>query len=377
MAGAAATLRKRSVDDLFGGSIVLRDMDPRGGVLAASESERSGKVRGRAWPPRKRDPGYADVLLELIGRYGEPGAILYVGDSLPQDGAAIRGLRKAGPPGRVWGFICRPAELGTAQRNEIVDGVFLGCEWSTLSAFVEYAQEDGLVFGPNTWALFDLDCTVYAAKGREEKSLEKARSEAVRTFVQSTIPGVGLEPARVEDLYREFEQDRFHGLTEDNLDHVVALVLATMCGLTDVGAMRGAASSGQFDFVQTIERMLSDASGGRGREAPPGALNALEEVYLGALAGDPTPCKGVRRHEALATAARMLPDAAGRSRIHLNREVIDLLGWAVAAGGQILAVSDRPTEATVVINGDEVVDLMAIPMAVRGRPLRSVPLRRG
>lgn len=369
-------MRERSVADLFGGSIVLRDMKPRGGALASPRPVPGGLAPGGIWPPRKRDDGYASALLGLIGRHGDPGAIVYVGDSLLQDGAAIRGLRRAGPPGRVWGFLCRPAEPGAA-RNEIVDGVFLGHAWSALSAFVEYAQEDGLVLDSNTWVLFDLDCTVYAAKGREEDPLEEARSEAVRTFVRSKVPALGSAPDRVEGLYREFEQDRYRGLTQDNLDYVVALVLATTCGLADVGAMREAASSGSPAIARVIEEVLSEATSGAGREVPPEAFDALEEIYLGALEGDPTPCKEVRRHEGLATAARMLPDAAGGERIHLNREVIELLGWVAAAGAQILAVSDRPVEATVVSNGDDAVDLMTIPMAIRGRPLRSVQLRRG
>ncbi|HEY7950222.1 MAG TPA: hypothetical protein VID51_05235 [Solirubrobacterales bacterium] len=360
--------------DLFGGAIMLRDMNPRGGVLATPEAMRGGMVWGAAWAPRKRDAGYARALLNVIERHGDPGGIVYIGDSLLQDGAAIRGLRQVGPRGRVWGFLCRPTG-SRPEQGKLADGIFLGSEWSSLSAFIECAQEDGLRFDQDTWVLFDLDHTVYAAKGREEEPLERARSEAVFAYVKSKVPAASFELARAECLYHEFEQDRYRSLTQDNLDYVGALVLAALCGLTDVGAVREETRLADPGIALVIERMLDKASMRVDPEVSSEALEALEGVHLGALAGDPTPCKEIRRHECLATAARMFPDTGDADRICLNREVVDMLDWVVSAGAQILAVSDRPVEAAVAAHGGEDVDLMTIPMSIRGEPLPSMPLR--
>ncbi|HZJ12339.1 MAG TPA: hypothetical protein VFD26_06765 [Methyloceanibacter sp.] len=360
--------------DLFGSAIVLRDMNPRGGVLAGAAAMRGDTVRRAAWPPRKRDAGYADALLGLIERHGEPGGIVYVGDSLLQDGAAIRGLRRAGPPGRVWGFLCCPGVL-PAEQGETADGIFLGSEWGSLSAFVESAQEDGLRFGPDIWVLFDLDHTVYGAKGRNDEPLERARSEAVCTYVKSKIPAASFELTRAKRLYSEFEQDRYRDLTQDNLDYVVVLVLAVLCGLADIGAVREYARLADSGIALVIERILSRVSLRADLKASPEALTALEGARLGAVAGNPTPCKEVRRHECLATAEAMLSGADDAERICLNREVVDLLDAVVSAGAQVLAVSDRPVEAAVAECGVEGVDLMNIPMPIRGEPLPFISLR--
>lgn len=372
--GTRETVRKFSVTDLFGGAIMLRDMKPRGDVLAAPKARRNGAAPGAAWAPRKRDAGYADALLSLIERHGDPRGIVYIGDSLPQDGAAIRGLRRAGPRGRVWGFLCDPSGVRPGQR-EIVDGVFLGSEWSALSAFIECAQEDGLQFDQDTWVLFDLDQTVYAAKGRDEKPLVRARSEAVCTYVKSKLSAASFELARAECIYQEFEQDRYRSLTQDNLDYVVALVLAVMCGLTDIGAVREEARLVDSGIALVMERMLGEVLMRVGPAVSSEAREALERVHLGALAGDPTPCKEVRRHECLATAALMLPGLDDVDRICLNREVVDMLDRVVSTGARVLAVSDRPVEATVAARSGGDIDLMTIPLSISGEPLPSVTLR--
>jgi hypothetical protein len=361
------------VVDLFGGGIMLRDMKPRGGVLTAhGEREKAlDGSRGSVWAPRKRDAEYARALLDRIERHGSPDGIVYVGDSLLQDGAAIRGLRRLGPPGRVWGFVCCPSN-GVQRQDGIVDGVFLGSRWSALSAFVEEAQSEGLRFGRETRVLFDLDHTVYAAKGRDEEPLSEARSIAVCDYLKSKVPAESFEFARAEYLYREFEQDRYHGLTQDNLDYVVALALAVLCGLSDVSAVRKEAREAN-GIALMLERMLLEASVRAGLEV---ASEALEEIHLGALAGNPTPCKEVRRYECLATATQMLSGADQVGGIYLNREVVEMLDRVVLAGATVLAVSDRPVEATVAVRGDEEIDLMTIPMAIRGEALPPMPLRR-
>jgi hypothetical protein len=368
-------MRRRSVTDLFGDAIVLRDMRLRRDALATPEDRPGGISRETEWAPRKRDAGYARELLRLIESLGDPEKIVYVGDSLLQDGVAIRELRQVVSEDRVWGFLCHPNGVQPG-REGVVDGVFLGARWISLSAFIERAQEEGLRFGPGTWVLFDLDQTVYAAKGRDEEPLSRARSSAVGAYLESRLSAESFDSARAECLYREFGRDRYHRLTQDNLDYVVGLALAVLCGLTNVDALREEARRADSGIIPVIEQMLHRASMRVDSEVSSEAREALEEMRLGALAGDPTPCKNVRRRECLATAAQMLSGDENGGGICLNREVVELLEWVVSAGAQVLAVSDRPVEAASVTHCGEVIDVMTIPMPIRGESLPPLSLEK-
>jgi hypothetical protein len=366
-----------TVSDLFGDLILLRDLEPRAPTLDGIGALRAELGWDPIYIPRKSEPDYARALTRIIAGVtpGGPEQIIYVGDTLLNDGGAIRGLQHFGPPGGVWGFLCG-ATRGS-DTDFVVGRVYYGARWSSLAPFLRSAAAEGLALGERTYALFDLDQTVYAAKGRDDEPLLGARWDAVREYLESIVPSYKFDPSRAETLYREFDDDVYHPVTRDNLDYVVLLVLAVAAGLADASEIGNYSNSSRPSIGALAEELRRRASARIGHEDIGAVLDAIKAIYYNTLAGDQTPCKDFRQFECLAMARRMRGDEVIRTgadqRIVLNREVTDLIGFLRSTGTKLIAVSDRPVEAAVVEDdgpGGETTDLMKVPMAVRGVSLR-------
>jgi hypothetical protein len=79
-----------------------------------------------------------------------------------------------------------------------------------------------------------------------------------------------------------------------------------------------------------------------------------DDIYRRVKAGDPTPFKAFRRREYLETTAKMgnLPDNVPLARrlleeICLTQEVIEVGRWFRSRGCLVMALSDKPDEATM------------------------------
>lgn len=359
-----------SVADLFGDQIMLRDIEPRSPELDGIETFRDELGWDETFLPRKNEPEYAQALLRIMGGREEknPERIVYVGDTLLNDGGAIQGLQALGPPGRVWGFLCG-ATRARPERDFALDRIYFGSEWRSLHAFMGYAQADGLVFDAGTWVLFDLDQTVYAAKGRDDEALLRARWDGVCEYLESIVPAYKFDLARAQALYREFDRDEYHSVTRDNLDYVVLLVLAVASGLADAAEIRDFANSSKPGIGTLADELRRRAAMRVGHEDIDAVLNEVKAVSYNTANGDQTPCKEFRRYECLAMAARMRGEIVGEKedRILLNREVVDLIGCLRETPARLFAVSDRPIEAAVVEAEDadgSLTDLMTVPMAI-------------
>ncbi len=365
-----------SVADLFGDNIMLRDFEPRADSLDGIDVFRRDLGWDSIYVPRKNEPEYARALLRIMGGADAngPEQIVYVGDTLLNDGGAIRGLQAHGPRNNVWGFLCG-ATKAKPDSDFALGQIYFGAAWISLVAFLTHAQSEGLVLDERAWVLFDLDQTVYAAKDRDDEPLVRARWDAARAYLEQVVPGYKFDASRAEALYREFDRDDYHPVTRDNLDYVVLLVLAVASGLADATEIRDYASSSRPTIAALAEELRRRASMRVGHEDIAAVLDAVKAVYYNTLAGDQTPCKDFRRLECLAMAARMRGDVMGdiEDRIVLNREVVDVIRVLQRTGAHLFAVSDRPLEAAVALpeTDDESgeTDLMTIRMLTRGVPL--------
>lgn len=372
-----------TVSDLFEDLIVLRDLEPRAAELDGINVLRAALGWDPTYIPRKNEPDYAQVLLRIMEGVtpGGPEQVVYVGDTLLNDGGAIRGLQRQGPPAGVWGFLCGATKASHAD-DFVMGRVYYAARWSSLVRFLSHAIEEGLALHERTYVLFDLDQTVYAAKGRDDEPLLKARWDAALEYLKAIVPAYKFDPARAEALYREFDDDAYHPVTRDNLDYVILLVLAVAAGLADASEIRSYANSSRPSIGALAEELRRRASARVGHEDIAAVLDAIKAIHYNTLAGDQTPCKDFRRFECLAMAQRMrgksLTNTSTAQRIFLNREVIDAIQFLRSKRATLMAVSDRPVEAAVV-EGDseapestdmaETTDLMNVPMAVRGVPL--------
>lgn len=250
-------------------------------------------------------------------------------------------------------------------------------------SFVAQLQKSGFVLGSSTVAFFDLDQTVYAAKGRDDEPLRLARWEAIRAFLADTLGEESFDETRARAVYREFDQDAYHAITRDNMDYVVLLVLAVASGLSDSGEVREFGRSAHNDIGTLTAELYHRASRPRSHDKNRRLVDLIRAIHYNTLAGDQTPCKDFRTYECVHTAARMGGDATLQpaGRICLNREVVDLIDFLQSRGCLTMAISDRPPEAASAVHLGVEVDLMKIAMPLIGEPvsdsLRSVTIARG
>ncbi len=357
-----------SITDLFGSLISLRDLEPR-----APDVRGLGKLReelGLSAPfvPRKNDREYASVVASFAQDVaGSHPQIIYVGDTLFNDGTAICNLADQAA-GSVHGFLCNERGFGVTD-DFTIGPVYFANRWRSLDRFLGDARRKGLTIDENTVGFFDLDQTVYAAKGRDDEPLLRARWKALLSYLRDNVPPNRFDPEHIERIYRHLDQDAYHRITRDNMDYVALFVLAIAAGLCDSSELEEFAASGNNSIASLTERLYQRARFRLDHAEIDHVMDEIRRVYFNTLAGDQTPCKEYRRYECAATAAAMkgLDDVNRDARIVFNREVIDFIHFLRDRGAHVFALSDRPVEAAVIENDDVVVeDLMSIRMAESG-----------
>jgi len=373
------TAFRASIVDLFGDQICLRDLQPRTQRVRNLNALRDTLSLPSRFVPRKNEAAYARVLQyfanDLVPRQS---GIVYVGDTVLNDGTAIQNLSAlAGVP--VLGFLCN--EKGFSADSEFLLGpVYFARHWSSLIEFARAALRRGLGLGPDTVAFFDLDQTVYAAKGRDDEPLRDARWEAILAFLTDILPKQRFEQSRLEAIYRHFDSDSYHFITRDNMDYVVLLVLSVASGLCDVQEIEILTGEGKAGIAQITQLLHQRAIAAQsGAENADRLLGVIRAVHYNTVASDQTPCKEFREYECRHTAFRMRKSSLADGAIVLNREVLDFIAFLRERGVNVFAVSDRPTEAAVIEAEDRPPeDLMSIPMSASGTRileiLRSIDL---
>ena len=151
--------------------------------------------------------------------------------------------------------------------------------------------------------------------------------------------------------YRELNQVQYHSFTADNQDYLAYVCLIIGAGLCTLEELKEDIRQGHMvDFAQFIR--WADAK--LCRSGDPGLTDIHRAVYARFLSGDPTPFKAFRRQEYLSTVARMghLPDDVPmerrlREEICLTGEVMAAIQWFRSRGITMLALSDKPDEASV------------------------------
>ena len=342
-----------AVADFLGDNIIYRSLTPADPRLPGYEA--FVRSRGDASPvlPRKSDPAYAQVVLFILEqaqalRGAERGLreLIYIGDSVQLDMEAFRNLqRESGWP--TWAFIGRDtASEPPALRVE--DHVSYGNRWALLPDFLRRIGREGARLGGSSAVVVDLDKTVLGPRGRNDGSIDAARTAAALRCAEKTVPDAAVRE-RFVPVYEELNQPRYHFFTGDNQDYLVYIALATAAGLYDFEALKRDLADGRLstfaDFLDVVDRRVAKG------EAP-GLQGVHREVMDNYRKGDPTPFKSFRREEYLATVERMCADTRGRATevllgetITLNYEVAQALAYLGRRGLLLFALSDKPDEA--------------------------------
>ncbi|MGQ9681305.1 MAG: hypothetical protein ACUVX9_02080 [Anaerolineae bacterium] len=345
---------RTNLAEFLGDAVVYRNLEPADPRLPGLSRTWRDLGLASALVPRKADPDYARVIvhcLRLAQVMHAPGVALtnqiYIGDTRLLDGTAFRNIAEVSG-WRSLAFIASE-KLGEPPHMEREGNVLLANRWALLGDFLSLAEREGLIVGPGTAIIMDLDKTTYGARGRNDSAVDCARVDGVRETVAALL-GESFDLTAFQRAYDHLNTPRYHPFTADNQDYLAYICLAIGGGMI------------------SFEQLLADVQGGRLQDFG-GFLAAVEaaaehaEPRLAALhrdiasrvaAGDPTPFKEFRRREYLATMARLgqLADEVPleqrlKEEILITQEVREAALTCRRRGALLFGLSDKPDEAAL------------------------------
>jgi hypothetical protein len=347
-----------SLADVFGDLVIYRDLNAVDSRLPRyaeiwHEIGMDGPI-----PPRKLDMAYARALERLLTQaqdiarpHGRPlSEILYLGDNLSSDGGAFLNLRAlTGWPGWCLIAVERDEEALIKERDGVPgEGVYEANRWIATSHFLRKAKADGAALDERTVVLVDIDKTAIGARGRNDKSIDRARVAAIEATLADAI-GVNFNESEFRQAYAALNTARYHPFTADNQDNLAYVCLMIGAGMVTLDELVAQIADGRLKDCRELMAQMDARAG----EMPPGARTVHEDVYRLTLAGDLTPFKAFRVREYQETVSRMghLPDEAQLAQrlleeICATREVLEASEWLKGRGCLMVALSDKPDEAT-------------------------------
>jgi hypothetical protein len=345
---------KASLYDLVGDLVIFRDLDPVDPRLPrfVEAAAAIGVTNGAR--PRKHEAAYAQTMawyLRCARALDAPAAslaeIVYLGDTAMSDGNAFRNLRVAGG-WRGWAFI------GAEKDEELIvtekDGIYQANRWSALAEFASWLLNQGAALDARTALIVDIDKTALGARGRNDGAIDRARVTAIEITASEAL-GPTFDLTTFRHAYTAINQPRYHPFTADNQDYVAYVCLMVSAGFTTIEALLADVAAGK---LSGFGEFIAQVDAGRDR-LPSDALRGLHaDIYARVLTGDATPFKAFRRREYRETVGRMgcLPAHAALAQrlveeICLTREVLEFALWLRRRGCLLLALSDKPDEATL------------------------------
>lgn len=343
-----------SLYDLVGDLVVFRNLSPIDPQIPSYDQ--AWAEMGMAGPqrPRKQDPAFAQVLAWFLRRgraldgVRTPLAeLIYLGDTALADGNAFRHVRAAGG-WRGWAFI--GAERDESLAVDIKDGIYSANRWSALAEFAGWLLAEGAALDERTAVIVDIDKTALGARGRNDAAIDRARVAAIEHTVADAL-GPAFDQATFRRAYTAIIPPKYHPFTTDNQDYVAYLCLMVSAGFIGLEELLHQIETGELrsfaDFLARVDARQDMLAGAE--------LRTLHrDIYARVRAGDATPFKAFRRREYIETVGRMghLPaDAPLGQRlveeICLTREVFDFGRWLRDRGCLLMAVSDKPDEASL------------------------------
>jgi hypothetical protein len=352
---------RTAIHEFLADFIVYRNLAPLDERLPSLDEVREEANVARGVTPRKSQPAYARVIVQLLQAaraLDAPGTelkrLIYVGDTRMNDGTAFANVARAG----AWpGLAFIASEKAEPSPPEIVMGdegaLYLADRWDAIVDFERVCRERDFPIDTNTAVIVDLDKTALGARGRNDHVINQARVEAVRRTVGDLL-GDAFDPEAFRTAYDELNQTEYHPFTADNQDYLAYVCLILGSGLYRLEALSERVRGGEmtsFDqFIDEVEVRAGDLA--------PSLREIHKRIYARVQENDPTPFKAFRYSEYRATVERMGclgDDASARelltSEIVITQEVRETaLRWK-AAGALLFGLSDKPDEASIPTDG--------------------------
>lgn len=308
--------------------------------------------------PRKQDAPYAKAatyflkeIQRIRGVKTPVGELLFLGDTLFNDSQAFKNIRQFS---RWQGscFICTERVEQAPDLSADAEDVYTANRWSLLSEWLRQLRIQGFHLDERTAVVIDIDKTALGAKGRNDKTIDRARLAGIFRTMESVLGDAFNQPIFERD-YVELNRSKYHQVTADNQDYLAYICMVLNTNLISLDEVKREMETNSLDSFEQFVRwvgsrmMINPAAGGALREVH-------ETIDASVRNGDPTPFKRFRRQEFISTMENMghMPDTASVSEllqeeITLTEEVFTAAQWLKQRGCILLCLSDKPDEASM------------------------------
>ena len=331
--------KRDKLNTIFEDYIVFRELNPlKKGLPSFSELKKQLKLD---FLPRKKDIEYAKVLTSLFKKIGDFEKVIYFGDTYLNDGSVIKNLTELDEY-KVFGVITEEREQDYIKFK---GNVILNTKWRNLLPILEILERRGFLLDEKTIVVIDIDKTFIGARGRNNKAIDKARMDAIKSIIEDTLGEI--EEDRFDYIYSRLNRRNLHPFTGDNQD-IVAIMSIIFYG----------------DYY-ALGRFIREFYAGKWRE-PLEFFNAitispnektyklLEEVKENLSKRNPTAFPTFREREFSCTIKRIdfLPDESDvgkllKEEILITREVYEVGLIAKKKGALVFGLSDKPELSSI------------------------------
>jgi hypothetical protein len=355
---AYASFGRARLADFCDDWVVYRNLEPLDKRLHGLKTAYMDMELRSEMIPRKQDAAYAKAatyflnqIQRLRGVKTPLGELLFLGDTLFNDSQAFKNIRQFSD----WQgscFICTERVEQDPSITADEENVYTTNRWSLLAEWVRQLREQGFQLDQRTAVVVDIDKTALGAKGRNDKTIDRARLAGIFRTMDSVL-GDDFNQAAFERDYAELNRARYHQVTADNQDYLAYICMVLNTNLISLDEVKREVETDSLDSFEQFIRWVDSRM-----MINPAAGEALREVHEAVNAsvrnGDPTPFKRFRRQEFISTMENMgqMPDTATaaellQEEITLTEEVFELSQWLRERGCIVMCLSDKPDEASM------------------------------
>jgi hypothetical protein len=338
--------------------VVYRNLEPLDKRLRGLKSAYFDMELRTELIPRKQDVPYAKAatyflreIQRIRGVKTPVSELLFLGDTLFNDSQAFKNIREfSGWQGSC--FICTERIEQPPALDADDEDVYIANRWSLLVEWLRDLRTEGFKLDERTAVVIDIDKTALGAKGRNDKTIDRARLAGIFRTMESVLGDTFNKPIFERD-YAELNRARYHQVTADNQDYLAYICMVLNTNLISLEEVKREVETNSLDSFEQFVRWV-----GSRMMIHPAAGSALREVHetidASVRNGDPTPFNRFRRQEFVSTMENMghMPDTASveellQEEITLTEEVFAAAQWLKGRGCILLCLSDKPDEASM------------------------------
>lgn len=346
-----------SLAEFLGDRVVYRNLEPQDRRLPGLKQIGSLTALPVGSIPRKSEAAYGAVIAEILKnalQIDHPQLpiknLVFIGDTRLNDGTSFQNICKAGSWPGVAFIGSETSQPESIQLDDHFDlPLYIANRWSCLVEFPTLCSQHGIRIQPDTAVILDLDKTSLGARGRNDKAIDRARTQAGKDTIRNIL-GDSFNENLFNESYQLFNQVSMHPFTTDNQDYLVYLSLLACAEFIKADALAEFVKRGVWkDFNAFAETVNSQKS-----NLPPEILPVQNDFYACLQQGDPTPFKTFRRQEYLNTIAAMQNDSGDElepddleNTIFITEEVRQFGLSCKNRGALLFGLSDKPDEASL------------------------------